>query len=306
MIGSMLDWLERHYWPSNSNALDPVRSACGIETNEALLKKLQVRAMLKDLQDVKEEHVVLFNEAAVKAVPRITGYGYAEVQSSGAAPVEDEALLGTDETTSDEEEVGLAPLAIRADVRVEILKPESVLGQVARSIMLDRLCDGDGTGYIPPADLAETSDICFGAYVRLGGCHGLCFAKVLGALDASILCEGLVVFVDGVGSCGGGGGAALEKRAEDFARLIGAKVLMLKARDGSQAFWQRAGYKPIPAAWRAKRRSGTGSPCARAAAKLQQEMAPIPDHVTKLEVGQIIDQLLKAANVAGPPFLKWL
>ena len=66
-------------------------------------------------------------------------------------------------------------------------------------------------------------------------------AQLLGALDASHVCHGLVLYVDGLGSPGGGG-ASLALHAWQLARALGAKAIVLKTRLGLSCV---EGWSPV-------------------------------------------------------------
>ena len=94
--------------------------------------------------------------------------------------------------------------------------------------MLDRLSGGDGYGPVPPEDLVHCGHFCLAAYTNVARFNELRLVKVLGALEASLLCNRLIFYIDGLGACGAG--ASLMKHATELARSEGAKCLMLRAR----------------------------------------------------------------------------
>jgi hypothetical protein len=97
---------------------------------------------------------------------------------------------------------------------------------------LARLDGGHGHEPVPDADLDESSDICVVAYSALASYRDLHAIRVLGSMEASLTCGGRVLFIDGLGSIGFGGGASLACHIWPLARVLKASAVVLKARTG--------------------------------------------------------------------------
>ena len=209
----------------------------------------------------------------------------------------------SDCTTEDEAPEECAPLTRNVDVPVSLVVPTGRFGLAARSIMEARLSGGTGreTVVLQPQ---KPSVYYFAAYRVPAAYKSWCVIDVLGGAEAVLICENTVLWVDGCGAMGQGGWSALVHLMWDFARSLQAKALMLTARDGSTMFWQRAGLRPVPAAYRAKRRSGT--PRQRALGQLRQALEPTPSSLDCRQLSIILQQLEDVAICCNPPFFSWI